>query len=570
MAESFDEDADIRDYDSPTKEAPEEAVPQEPSSYRKGRSDAIVVCSRFRPMNANEKGRGSEDQVQIHEDGQGVTVTQGHDKQAHTFTFDRAFGPDSEQSDVYDHTGRPIVDDVLEGYYGTVFAYGQTGSGKTFTMEGIAGDEDKKGIIPRAVEHLFDEVQRCGDAEEVTISVSFVEIYLEKICDLLDKSKQKGNLEVRVDVKRGVYIDGAYETVVSSDAHLLSVLEQGSRQRHVSATGMNTESSRSHAIFMITISKKNTKDLSVKTGKLFLVDLAGSEMVSKTGAKGEQLEEAKNINKSLSALGNVIKALTDGKSSYIPYRDSKLTRILQDSLGGTSRACLICACSPASWNITETVSTLRFGTRAKYIKNKPKRHVGYGGTHADELLAARQEEIDALRAELDDLRGKASHGAQDLQRYQRKYGALPALPDGASIEEVDGPAVNMNELVSMANERANKLQMQVSAIHKESSLARHALAEVERHLVDEKHVFGQVRTEVANLLMKHATPDNKLQSEAKRLDDLLCMAKHRAKAMLSKLSPLARAATAVGKAAQAVQESAKKQNALMAQMRGVA
>ena len=122
----------------------------------------------------------------------------------------------------------------------------------------------------------------------------------------------------------------------------------------------------------------------------------------------------------------------------------------------------------------------------------------------------------------------------------------------------------------MANERANKLQMQVSAIHKEASLARHALAEVERHLVDEKHVFGQVRTEVANLLTKHATPDNKLQGEAKRLDDLLCMAKHRAKAMLSKLSPLARAATAVGKAALAVQDSAKKQNALMAQMRGVA
>jgi len=520
-------------------------------------------------MDSNESNRGSSDMTRVHEDGVGVTVTHGQDQQEHTFTFDRCFGPDSLQTEVYDHTGRPIVNDVLEGYYGTVFAYGQTGSGKTFTMEGVQGDEDKKGITPRAVEHLFDEVQRCGDTEEVTISVSYVEIYLEKIRDLLDKSKVKANLEVRVDVKRGVYIDGAVETVVNSDAQLLGVLESGSKSRHVSATGMNLESSRSHAIFMITISKKNTKDLSVKTGKLFLVDLAGSEMVSKTQAKGEQLEEAKNINRSLSALGNVIKALTDGKSSYIPYRDSKLTRILQDSLGGSSRACLICACSPASWNMTETISTLRFGTRAKYIKNKPKRHVGYGGTHADELLAARQEEIDNLRAQLEDLRASEAANAKSISRYQRKYGGLPAVGDGESLEAVDGPAVNMNEVVGIANERANKLQMQVSAIHKEASLARHALAEVERHLVDEKHIFGQVRTEVANLLMRYATHDNEMQSEAKRLDDLLCMAKHRAKTMLAKLKPLARAASAVGKAAQAVQESAKKQNALMAQLRGI-
>lgn len=153
-------------------------------------------------------------------------------------------------------------------------------------------------------------------------------------------------------------------------------------------------------------------------------------MVAKTGAKGEQLEEAKNINKSLSALGNVIKSLTDGKSSYIPYRDSKLTRMLQDSLGGTSRACLICACSPASWNITETISTLRFGTRAKYIKNKPKRHVGYGGTHADELLAARQEEIDSLRVQLEELRAQASHGRSNLARYE--VCSMPPAPCSTS------------------------------------------------------------------------------------------------------------------------------------------
>uniref|UniRef100_A0A061S1E0 Kinesin-like protein n=3 Tax=Tetraselmis sp. GSL018 TaxID=582737 RepID=A0A061S1E0_9CHLO len=564
-------DFDELRYSATTDEGTLPATPGDPggpAANRRGRQDAIVVCTRFRPINAAEVSRGSEEAVRLHGDGMGVTAMQGNDRQEHTFTFDRCFGPETPQMEVYDHTCRPIVNDVLEGYYGTVFAYGQTGSGKTYTMEGVQGDEERKGIIPRAVEHLFDEVQRCSDNEEVTISASFVEIYLEKIRDLLDRSKHKANLEVRVDVNRGVYIDGAQEHIVSSDAHLLSVLESGSKIRHVSATGMNLESSRSHAIFMVTISKKNTKDLSIKTGKLFLVDLAGSEMVCKTGARGEQLEEAKNINKSLSALGNVIKALTDGKSSYIPYRDSKLTRILQDSLGGTSRACLICACSPASWNVQESISTLRFGTRAKYIKNKPKRHVGYGGTHADELLAARQEEIDKLRAQIQDMKASSTANQRIITRYQRKYGDLRPVPSGCTPDEVDGPSVNMNEFLDLANERSNKLQGQVSAIHKEASLARHALAEVERHLLDEKHVFSQVRTDVAHLLMKHATHDNEMQSEAKRLDDLLSMAKHRAKTMLGKLRPLARAAAAVGKAAQAVQDSARKQSNAMHHMQG--
>lgn len=185
---------------------------------------------------------------------------------------------------------------------------------------------------------------------------------------------------------------------------------------------MNAQSSRSHAIFMLTIHQKDRKDLTVKTGKLFLVDLAGSEMVGKTGAQGTRLEEAKTINKSLSALGNVIKALTDGKSSHVPYRDSKLTRLLSDSLGGGARTALIIACSPSTYNAPETVSTLRFGQRAKQIKNKLRKHVGYGGTDMDEVLLKREQEIETLQGQLHAVERESRLDRRDVKRYRAIFG----------------------------------------------------------------------------------------------------------------------------------------------------
>eukprot|EP00232_Nephroselmis_pyriformis_P002210 CAMPEP_0182911774 /NCGR_PEP_ID=MMETSP0034_2-20130328/37135_1 /TAXON_ID=156128 /ORGANISM="Nephroselmis pyriformis, Strain CCMP717" /LENGTH=369 /DNA_ID=CAMNT_0025048367 /DNA_START=78 /DNA_END=1184 /DNA_ORIENTATION=- len=361
------------------------------STFNSKKGSSVLVCARFRPQNQMELQKSGKTLMAFGGDGNDVTI-ENEEGTKQTFTFDRVYDEHSRQADVYEYAARPIVEDVINGYYATVFAYGQTGSGKTFTMEGIAGDEERKGVIPRAVEHLFDIVTTSSENVDVTFGVQYVEIYMERIRDLLDKKQQKNNLEVRVDVHQGVYVEGATQVEVSTDVEVLKLLQSGSLVRHVSATGMNEESSRSHAIFMITVTQKNMTDLTVKTGKLFLVDLAGSEMVSKTGATDQRLEEAKQINKSLSALGNVIKALTDGKSSHIPYRDSKLTRILQDSLGGSSRASLIVACSPSAWNHTETLSTLRFGNRAKFIKNKPKMHVGYGGSQMDEVLQKREEE----------------------------------------------------------------------------------------------------------------------------------------------------------------------------------
>lgn len=277
----------------------------------------------------------------------------------------------SRQADVFDFSIRPTVDDILNGYNGTVFAYGQTGAGKSYTMMGGNIDDDVgKGIIPRIVEQIFASILASPSNIEYTVRVSYMEIYMERIRDLL--VPQNDNLPVHEEKNRGVYVKGLLEVYVSSVQEVYEVLRRGGESRAVSSTNMNSESSRSHSIFVLTVTQKNVETGSMKSGQLFLVDLAGSEKVGKTGASGQTLEEAKKINKSLSALGMVINSLTDGKSSHVPYRDSKLTRILQESLGGNSRTTLIINCSPSSYNDAETLGTLKFGMRAKSIKNKAK------------------------------------------------------------------------------------------------------------------------------------------------------------------------------------------------------
>jgi kinesin family protein 5 len=277
----------------------------------------------------------------------------------------------SRQKDVFDFSIRSTVDDILNGYNGTVFAYGQTGAGKSYTMMGTdIADDEGRGVIPRIVQQIFHSILSSPSTIEYTVRVSYMEIYMERIRDLLQP--QNDNLPVHEEKNRGVYVKGLLEVYVSSVEEVYEVMKRGGSARAVAATNMNQESSRSHSIFVITITQKNVETGSAKSGQLFLVDLAGSEKVGKTGASGQTLEEAKKINKSLSALGMVINNLTDGKSQHIPYRDSKLTRILQESLGGNSRTTLIINCSPSSYNDAETLSTLRFGMRAKAIKNKAK------------------------------------------------------------------------------------------------------------------------------------------------------------------------------------------------------
>uniref|UniRef100_A0AAQ4Q4L2 Kinesin-like protein n=1 Tax=Gasterosteus aculeatus aculeatus TaxID=481459 RepID=A0AAQ4Q4L2_GASAC len=316
-----------------------------------------VMC-RFRPLNDAERSRGDKYIPKFN--GEETVVGK-------PYVFDRVLPPNTEQVQVYDTCARQIVNDVLGGYNGTIFAYGQTASGKTHTMEGILHDPHLMGIIPRISRDIFDHIYSMDENLEFHIKVSYFEIYLDKIRDLLDVSKT--NLSVHEDKNRVPFVKGCTERFVSSPDEVMDVIDEGKANRHVAVTNMNEHSSRSHSIFLINIKQENMETELKLSGKLYLVDLAGSEKVSKTGAEGSVLDEAKNINKSLSALGNVISALSEGTKTHVPYRDSKMTRILQDSLGGNCRTTIIICCSPSVYNEAETKSTLMFGQRAKTIKN---------------------------------------------------------------------------------------------------------------------------------------------------------------------------------------------------------
>ncbi|XP_037386946.1 kinesin-1 heavy chain isoform X1 [Pygocentrus nattereri] len=319
----------------------------------------IKVMCRFRPLNNSEVERGDKYIPKFQ--GEDTVVIAGK-----PYMFDRVLQSVTTQEQVYNACAQKIVKDVLDGYNGTIFAYGQTSSGKTHTMEGNLHDTDAMGIIPRIVQDIFNYIYSMDENLEFHIKVSYFEIYLDKIRDLLDVSKT--NLSVHEDKNRVPYVKGCTERFVCSPEEVMDTIDEGKSNRHVAVTNMNEHSSRSHSIFLINVKQENTQTEQKLSGKLYLVDLAGSEKVSKTGAEGAVLDEAKNINKSLSSLGNVISALAEG-STYVPYRDSKMTRILQDSLGGNCRTTIVICCSPSSFNEAETKSTLMFGQRAKTIKN---------------------------------------------------------------------------------------------------------------------------------------------------------------------------------------------------------
>ncbi|XP_034770128.2 kinesin heavy chain isoform X3 [Acipenser ruthenus] len=320
----------------------------------------IKVLCRFRPLNQSEIVRGDKYIPKFK--GDDTVVIAGK-----SYVFDKVFPTNTTQEQVYNTCAKQIVKDVLGGYNGTIFAYGQTSSGKTHTMEGKLHDGQQMGIIPRIAQDIFNHIFAMDENLEFHIKVSYFEIYMDKIRDLLDVTKT--NLAVHEDKNRVPYVKGCTERFVSSPDEVMDVIDEGKANRHVAVTNMNEHSSRSHSIFLINIKQEHVETEQKLSGKLYLVDLAGSEKVSKTGAEGSVLDEAKNINKSLSSLGNVISALAEGTKTHVPYRDSKMTRILQDSLGGNCRTTMFICCSPSSYNEAETKSTLMFGQRAKTIRN---------------------------------------------------------------------------------------------------------------------------------------------------------------------------------------------------------
>lgn len=389
--------------------------------------NTIKVVARFRPPNKAELASGGDQIVDFETED---TCSINSNEAAGAFTFDRVFDTNSRQTDVFDFSIRSTVDDILNGYNGTVFAYGQTGAGKSYTMMGAdIDDEEQRGIIPRIVEQMFASILRSPGNIEYTVRVSYMEIYMEKIRDLL--APQNDNLPIHEEKSRGVYVKGLLEIYVSSVQEVYEVMRRGGAARATAATNMNQESSRSHSIFVITITQKNVETGSAKSGQLFLVDLAGSEKVGKTGASGQTLEEAKKINKSLSALGMVINSLTDGKSTHIPYRDSKLTRILQESLGGNSRTTLIINCSPSSYNDQETLSTLRFGVRAKAIKNKAKINAELSPLELKQLLKKAQNQVTTYEVYVSSLEGEVQSWRSGETVPKEKW-APPLAPGGVA------------------------------------------------------------------------------------------------------------------------------------------
>uniref|UniRef100_A0A8C5HDJ1 Kinesin-like protein n=1 Tax=Gouania willdenowi TaxID=441366 RepID=A0A8C5HDJ1_GOUWI len=380
-------------------------------------SDNVKVVVRCRPLNQKEKMMGHKHAVTVDEIRGTITVNklETPHEPPKTFTFDTVFGPESKQLDVYNLTARPIIDSVLEGYNGTIFAYGQTGTGKTYTMEGVRAVPEQRGIIPNSFAHVFGHIAKAEGDTRFLVRVSYLEIYNEEVRDLLGKDQMQ-RLEVKERPDVGVYIKDLSGYVVNNADDMDRIMTLGHKNRSVGATNMNEHSSRSHAIFTITIecSEKGADgNQHVRMGKLHLVDLAGSERQGKTGATGQRLKEATKINLSLSTLGNVISALVDGKSTHVPYRNSKLTRLLQDSLGGNSKTMMCANIGPADYNYDETISTLRYANRAKNIKNKAR----INEDPKDALLRQFQKEIEELKKKLEEgeeISGSEGSGSEDI------------------------------------------------------------------------------------------------------------------------------------------------------------
>ena len=371
-------------------------------------TQCVQVVVRCRPMDEKEKSRNYIGVVEMFSSKGVVEIRNPRDEASavKVFTYDSVYDEKSTQQDIYEETVRPLVSSVLSGFNGTIFAYGQTGTGKTYTMEGSNNDAKKRGIIPRSFEQIFTHISRSENIQYL-VRASYLEIYQEEVRDLLHQD-QSLRFELKEKPDTGVFVKDLSNTVCKNAAEIQQLMNIGNQNRTVGATNMNEHSSRSHAIFMITIEMGDS--CGIRVGRLNLVDLAGSERQSKTGSTGERLKEASKINLSLSALGNVISALVDGKTSHVPYRDSKLTRLLQDSLGGNSKTIMVANIGPASYNYDETLTTLRYASRAKNIKNKPR----INEDPKDALLRQYQEEILRLKEKL------AQKGTQRKKRKPRK------------------------------------------------------------------------------------------------------------------------------------------------------
>lgn len=420
----------------------------------------IAVLARVRPQSKDEAARLRAGEGGVSCDTAQGSLTVNAKPTPQTMAFDLVCGEDSSQESIFALVGQQLTEACLEGFNATILAYGQTGSGKTHTLFG--GSNEARGLVPRVLEYLWASISSSAakeDEEPHRITCSFYEIYNEKVFDLL--TGDGSVLQVRENGKRGVFVEGVTEETVSSPGEAMNVLALGAKNRHVGSTAMNRESSRSHAVFTLTIDTSTLENgVRHTTSATFsLVDLAGSERQRDTHAEGVRLTEAKNINKSLLTLGNVIQALseqsssTTGSQKFVRYRDSALTFLLRDSLGGNSKTVLIAAVSPASDSMSETLSTLKFAQRAQTIRNIIAPNVSSFGS-----VEALQREIAELRSKLliseaqKNSSASSSSSSPTMSATKRRisFGVPPRLSLGG-LNSVEAVSQGSNVVVAAEN-----------------------------------------------------------------------------------------------------------------------
>lgn len=492
--------------------------PKTPTVKMSEENQNIQVFVRSRPLKAAEKKSGLE---LIPEKKTIKFIPQNK-----FYTFDNVFDSKAKQIDIYRSVVEPLVDQVIEGYNCTVFAYGQTGTGKTYTMVGDRSDKEvsweddpTSGIIPRAIDQLIDLLQ-CQETE-YTIRVSFLELYNEDAYDLLSPITDGNKLRIYNDSERkgSVIISGLVELIVKTKAEIYEILEKGSFKRQTAPTLMNACSSRSHSIFSVTVHIKETTlegEEVVKMGKLNLVDLAGSENIGRSGAVEERAREASNINKSLLTLGRVITSLVE-KSSHIPYRDSKLTRLLQDSLGGKTKTSIIATVSPGVEDLEDTISTLDYAQRAKKITNKPEINLKMS---KKTLISEYLIEIDKLHRDLEAARDKKGIFV-DAKNYASMEATLKEQEQTLELKEarIEHLQIDVNKWMNLLTEANTNLSTKTEELDD----LKNELKFLNDDLDFTREVLKKTKLEVEEqkvLVDCHKTTEQKLHLQAKSIMDV--------------------------------------------------
>ena len=475
-------------------------------------NETVKVVVRVRPLSSQEIRDGNSVAASADPDRGLISLKnpRADDREPpKNFSFDAVFAADVKQKHIYDVCAASVVESVLQGYNGTIFAYGQTGAGKTFTMEGKADVPELRGIIPHSFQHIFDFVGAASQ-QQFLVRASYLEIYNEEIRDLLSKDP-KNHLDLKENIDSGVYVKDLTSFVVKNATEIDHVMQAGKKNRSVGATLMNQTSSRSHSIFTIVVECAESDDRGdhIRVGKLNLVDLAGSERQSKTGATGDRLKEATKINMSLSALGNVISALVDGKSTHIPYRDSKLTRLLQNSLGGNAKTVMCANCGPADYNYDETLSTLRYANRAKNIKNKPK----INEDPKDAMLREYQEEIKRLKDQL----ANTGSGTYINDRGEE-------VPVRSARQEIVEKIVEREVVkeIKVGISEEEKRELEENARKERELLMKQAQDDM-KALIDQQSRTAQERAELQAALDREAEDRKLMEDQKQQLADKLKM-----------------------------------------------